>query len=55
MADWNAASSGRPWFSGDGLHLCGAGAQGLADFLRPEVLDAVRAGRSAARPSSSSG
>ena len=55
VADWNAASSGEPWFSGDGLHLSGAGALGLADFLRPDVLDAVRAGRSAARPSSPPG
>jgi hypothetical protein len=39
VADWNAASAGRPWFSSrDGLHLNAAGAAGLASFLRRQVL-----------------
>lgn len=33
VADWNAYSAGRPWFS-DGVHLNIAGASGLARFLR---------------------
>ncbi len=38
VADWNAYSQGRPWFSSDGLHMGPAGAEGLARFLRPYVL-----------------
>jgi hypothetical protein len=38
VADWNAYSRGKPWFSGDGLHLTPAGAMRLARFLRPLVL-----------------
>lgn len=40
VADWNAHSSGRPWFVSDGLHLSGTGAQAMARFLRPYVLQA---------------
>ena len=46
VADWNAFSSGKPWFAGDGLHLTPTGAIELATFLRPYVLRA--GGRSAA-------
>jgi hypothetical protein len=38
VADWNAYSSGRPWFRPDGLHLNSAGAMGMARLLRPLVL-----------------
>jgi hypothetical protein len=41
VADWNAYSSGKPWFSGDGLHLNSAGATGLATFLRPYLFRAA--------------
>ena len=41
VADWNAYSNGRPWFSSDGLHMGAAGAEGLAWFLRPYVLRAA--------------
>jgi len=41
VADWNAYSSGKPWFSSDGLHMGAAGAEGLARFLRPYVLRAA--------------
>ncbi len=48
VADWDAYSSGHSdWFGGDGLHLTGAGAMGLATFLKANV-DAVMAGRSTA-------
>ena len=40
IADWEAASRGKPWFNPDGLHLNGEGAIGLASFLRPYVLAA---------------
>lgn len=40
VADWNAYSSGKPWFSSDGLHLTPAGADALAAFLRSYVLRA---------------
>lgn len=43
VADWNAHSRGKPWFAGDGLHLTSAGANALASFLRPFVLDAASA------------
>ena len=43
VADWNAFSHGKPWFSSDGLHMGAAGAEGLARFLRPFVLRAPRA------------
>jgi hypothetical protein len=34
VADWNAYSAGHgDWFGGDGLHLTGSGAMGLAQFL----------------------
>lgn len=42
VADWAAASRGRPWFAGDGLHLNPSGAMGLAQLLRPLVVTAVR-------------
>ena len=38
VADWNAHSSGRPWFRDDGLHLNAGGASGLAALLRPLVF-----------------
>ncbi len=41
VADWNAYSSGKPWSSSDGLHMGAAGAQGLAQFLRPYVICAA--------------
>ena len=37
VADWNAYSSGKPWFREDGLHLTTSGALGLARLLRPLV------------------
>ena len=40
VADWNAFSSGRSWFAGDGLHLTPTGATALAGFLRPYILSA---------------
>ena len=42
VADWNAYSAGKPWFSSDGLHMGAAGAQGLAEFLRPYIFRAAR-------------
>jgi hypothetical protein len=41
VADWNAASAGKPWFRPDGLHLNDAGARGLAAFLRGYILRAA--------------
>jgi hypothetical protein len=41
VADWNAASAGKPWFKADGLHLNDDGAEHLASFLRPYVLEAA--------------
>ncbi len=41
VADWNAFSSGKPWFGSDGLHMGPAGAEALARFLRPVVLRAA--------------
>ena len=41
IADWNAFSNGKPWFSSDGLHMGPAGAEALARFLRPVVLRAA--------------
>lgn len=38
VADWNAFSVGRPWFTSDGVHLNASGALGLADLLRQNVL-----------------
>jgi hypothetical protein len=42
VADWNAYSSGMPWFGSDGLHLTITGANALAAFLHRYVLEAVR-------------
>jgi hypothetical protein len=42
VADWNAYSAGKPWFASDGLHLSVAGADALASFLRPYVLEAAK-------------
>jgi hypothetical protein len=53
VADWESYSSGRPWFRDDGLHLNSAGAEGLADLIRPLVLRAARgacAGKGAGTP-----
>ena len=41
VADWNAHSSGKPWFREDGLHLTSSGAIGLARLLRPLVVTAT--------------
>jgi hypothetical protein len=41
VADWNAFSSGKPWFGDDGLHLTATGATALATFLRPYVWKAA--------------
>jgi hypothetical protein len=41
VADWNAWSSGKPWFRSDGLHLTSAGATALAQFLRPYLAQAA--------------
>lgn len=41
VADWNAYSSGKPWFSSDGLHMGVSGADALAAFVRPYVLRAA--------------
>jgi hypothetical protein len=43
VADWNAYSSGKPWFGDDGLHLTSTGATALASFLRPFVWKAAAA------------
>jgi hypothetical protein len=43
VADWNAYSRGKPWFSSDGLHMGAAGAEALARFLRPFVFRAAKA------------
>jgi hypothetical protein len=43
VADWNAYSSGKPWFGDDGLHLTTTGASALAAFLRPYVWKAAAA------------
>ena len=47
VADWNAYSSGKPWFGDDGLHLTATGATRLAAFLRPYVRKAAAAGAEA--------
>ena len=41
VADWNAYSRGKPWFSSDGLHMSVTGADALASFLRPYVFRAA--------------
>jgi hypothetical protein len=38
VADWNAVSSGKPWFGGDGLHLNAAGAYALSGLIRQKVV-----------------
>jgi hypothetical protein len=43
VADWNAYSRGKPWFSSDGLHMSVTGADALAAFLRPYALRAAAA------------
>ena len=42
VADWNAYSRGKPWFSSDGLHMGPSGAEALARFLRPFVFRAAK-------------
>jgi hypothetical protein len=37
VADWNAWSQGHAWFAGDGVHLNGAGAIGLAHLLAKTI------------------
>lgn len=44
VADWNAHSTGKPWFGSDGLHLSTEGAIQLARFLRAHVLRAASRG-----------
>jgi hypothetical protein len=41
VADWNAVSSGKQWFGGDGLHLNSAGAFALSGLLRQKILAAT--------------
>jgi hypothetical protein len=41
VADWNAFSRGKPWFSSDGLHMSVTGADALAAFLRPYAFRAA--------------
>jgi len=41
VADWNAYSRGKPWFSSDGLHMSVSGADALAAFLRPYAFRAA--------------
>ena len=41
VADWNAYSSGKPWFRRDGLHMEPTGALALAAFLRPFIWRAA--------------
>jgi len=43
VADWNAWSTGKPWFRSDGLHLTDAGADGLALMLRVYIVSAAQA------------
>jgi hypothetical protein len=43
IADWNAYSRGKPWFSSDGLHMGPSGAEALARFLRPFLFRAAKA------------
>jgi hypothetical protein len=50
VADWETASRGQDWFGPDGLHLNGAGAMGLARFLRPYVLAACGAACQTEKP-----
>ena len=44
VVDWNAASQGKPWFGGDGLHLDYDGAVGMARLLRKYVVTYACAG-----------
>jgi hypothetical protein len=48
VADWNAWSTGRALFRGDGLHLSASGASALAVWLRPYLLRAASAARATA-------
>jgi len=41
VADWNACSSGKPWFGPDGLHPTVTGANALATLLHPYVFKAA--------------
>jgi hypothetical protein len=41
VADWNAASAGKPWFGSDGLHLNSSGAYALSGLIRQKVLAAI--------------
>jgi hypothetical protein len=41
IADWNAASAGKPWFGKDGLHLNASGAYALSGLIRQKVLAAT--------------
>ena len=41
VADWNAVSSGKPWFGSDGLHLNTSGAYALSGLIRSKVLAAL--------------
>jgi hypothetical protein len=48
VADWNAWSTGKALFRGDGLHLSASGASALAAWLRPYLLRAASAARATA-------
>jgi hypothetical protein len=48
VADWAAASRGRAWFGGDGLHLNTDGAMGFARLVRPYLVRATTTGSCAA-------
>jgi hypothetical protein len=41
VADWNAASAGKPWFGSDGLHLNASGAYALSGLIRQKMLAAA--------------
>jgi hypothetical protein len=44
VIDWNACSSGHPdWFAADGVHVTGAGAQGLAACMHDAILRVLNA------------
>jgi hypothetical protein len=40
VAEWNAYSRNKPWFSSDGLHMSSTGATELARYVRTNVLAA---------------
>jgi hypothetical protein len=50
VADWDTASRGKAWFSGDGVHLNPEGVLGLAELLRPYVMSACGGPCDASQP-----